>query len=153
MKKIITMALCLMLVLSITACGTNKSETSTNDKSAEDVTDYANIKSDESSVNDGDYYNLTEQGMITVEGEYDGNNLVKSQQSLWTNSTKITVKNNSGTDVVVELYSNESHSTPIMEMQLKDKENKEFTNLSSQYVYSVRVSSESAGHISVDITD
>lgn len=47
MKKIITMALCLMLVLSITACGTNKSETSTNDKSAEDVTDYANIKSDE----------------------------------------------------------------------------------------------------------
>lgn len=90
--------------------------------------------------------------MIKVEGEYDGNNLVESQ-SLWTNSTKITVRNNSGTDVVVELYSNESDSTAIMEMQLKDKESKEFTNLSSQYGYFVRVSSESTAHISVDITD
>lgn len=50
MKKIVTMVLCLILVLIITACGanTNKSETSTDDKTTGIVADYANIKSSES---------------------------------------------------------------------------------------------------------
>ena len=99
------------------------------------------------------YYSLTDQGKLKVSGSTDSNHSFVQSQMLWTNSTKISVKNNSGTDVVIELFSNESDSTAIMEMQLKDKESKEFTNLSSQYVYFVMVSSESTTHISIDITE
>ena len=63
-----------------------------------ELTDYANITSGEPALNDRDYYNLTEQGIIKVEGDYADSNPVQSEE-LWTNSMKIKVKNNSGTDV------------------------------------------------------
>ena len=72
---------------------------------------------------------------------------------LWTNSTKISVKNNSGTDVTVYLFSVENESTPILEMTLSNKEEKVFTNLSSQYIYYVRISADSSANVSVDISD
>ena len=71
---------------------------------------------------------------------------------LWTNSTKISIKNNSGTNVTVYLFSTENDSTPILEMTLSNKEEKAFTNLSSQYGYFVRISSDSSTHVSVTVS-
>lgn len=100
-----------------------------------------------------DYYNLSEQGEIHVAGAIDSNNNFVQSQKLWTNSTEISIKNNSGTDVTVYLFSVEDDRTPILEMTLSNKEVKAFTNLTSRFVYYIRISAVSSAHVSVDISD
>ena len=109
--------------------------------------------SEEQTAQNETYYNLTEQGKLQVTGSIDSNHSYVQSQRIWTNSTKISVKNNSGTDVTVYLYSVENERAPILEMTLSNKEKKVFTNLSSQYVYFVRISSDSSANVSVDISD
>lgn len=101
----------------------------------------------------GTYYNLTEQGKLQVTGSIDSNHSFVQSQMLWTNSTKISIKNNSGTDVTAYLFSAENESTPILEMTLSNKEEKAFTNLSSQYVYFMRIEADLSTNISVSISD
>lgn len=101
----------------------------------------------------GTYYNLTEQGKIQVEGLIDNNHSFVQSQMLWTNSTKISIKNNSGTDVTAYLFSAENESAPILEMTLSNKEEKAFTNLSSKYVYFMRIEADLSTNISVSISD
>ncbi len=99
------------------------------------------------------YYSLTDHGKLKVSGSTDSDHSFVQSQMLWTNSTRISVKNNSGTDVMVYLFSVENESTPILEMTLSNKEEKAFTNLSSQYIYYVRISADSSANVSVDISD
>ena len=99
------------------------------------------------------YYSRTDHGKLKVSGSTDSDHSFVQSQMLWTNSTKISVKNNSGTDVTVYLFSVENESTPILEMTLSNKEEKAFTNLSSQYIYYVRISADSSANVSVDISD
>jgi len=101
----------------------------------------------------GTYYNLTEQGKLQVTGSIDSNHSFVQSQMLWTNSTKISIKNNSGTDVTAYLFSAENESTPILEMTLSNKEEKAFTNLSSQYVYFMRIEAGLSANVSVSISD
>ena len=101
----------------------------------------------------GTYYNLTEQGKLQVTGSIDSNHSFVQSQMLWTNSTKISIKNNSGTDVTAYLFSAENESAPILEMTLSNKEEKAFTNLSSQYVYFMRIEADSSANVSVSISD
>jgi len=70
------------------------------------------------------YYNLSEQGEFQVEGLIDNNHSFFQSRMLWTNSTKISIKNNSGTDVTAYLFSAENESIPILEMTLSNKEEK-----------------------------
>ena len=121
--------------------------------SFENVVSVTVIREDSIVSNNETYYNLSDQGKLKVSGSTDSNHSFVQSQMLWTNSTKISIKNNSGTDVTVYLFSVENESTPILEMTLSKKEEKTFTNLSSQYIYYVRISADPSANVSVDISD
>ena len=102
---------------------------------------------------DQSYHDLSADGAIKVSDYTYSDKDFTILQPLGTNSTKITVANNSGAAVMVYLYYYGDTDTPIQQFSLDNRETKSFANLTSRFRYNISISADTDTRLDLTITD
>ena len=102
---------------------------------------------------DKNFHNLSADGSLQVSDTIDSDKDFILPRSLGTNSTKITVANNSEAAVTVYLCYDGDTDNPIQQFSLGRKERKSFANLTSRFSYSISMSADVGTQLSLTITD
>lgn len=98
-------------------------------------------------------HNLSVDGSIKVSEDIDDDAIFVLEQSLETNSHEITITNNSGTEIVIDLYSDADLDNSIRQLSLGSAETKSFTGLTSRFQYRIGVSTDTSTQLNMTITD
>ena len=99
------------------------------------------------------YHDLSADGVLHVSYSIDSGEEVILLPSVGTNSTKISVANNSGAAVTVYLYYDGNTDSPIQQFSLDNIETKAFTNLTSRFVYRIGIGADVGTLLDLTITD
>lgn len=128
MKKSKKIGSCLLILLVITlvSCTRRKSE----------VDDAPYLQNDK---NESNCMDLSAADSYEINEEVSGGSISVFEKAIFTNSEKITVKNNSDSCVEVYLYNKDNPDQVIQQFTLGGKGSKEFTNLTSRYLYQIGV--------------
>lgn len=124
MKKILAGLLVLLCVLSLMGCKEQGSVETLEDGG----------KSESKSAVAG--WDLTGKGDCHLQENLSADEIVLDvEDSFYTNSTEITVKNNGDASLTVYLYNENDRGNVALQMTLKEGETKSFSNLTSRYLY------------------
>lgn len=152
MKQIIKKALSLLSIVSVllsaASCCSLLVSIAAGDNP--DITDL--VVADIYDSTDENYHNLSADGVLQVSGLIDSDEDFILLQALVTNSTKITVTNNSGATAAVYLYYDYSDN-PIQQFSLGNAETKSFDNLTSRFRYSISIGADIDTQLNLTITD
>ena len=145
-KKTLALLLAVFVCLSVLiGCSTSDGNSDVDDE------DLAIENTD--SQTDEKHHNLSVDGLIQVSEEIDNDAIFVLEQSLETNSHEITITNNSGAAIVIDLYSDADPDNSIRQLSLDGAETKSFTGLTSRFQYRIGVSADTSTQLNLTITD
>lgn len=138
----LTVFVCLSVLIGCSASGGN-SDVDDEDLAVENTDNQTDEK----------HHNLSVDGSIKVSEDIDNDAIFVLEQSLETNSHEITITNNSGTEIVIDLYSDADLDNSIRQLSLGGAETKSFTGLTSRFQYRIGVSADTSTQLNLTITD
>lgn len=100
-----------------------------------------------------EHHKLTGDGDLQITDTINSGDLFVVPQAMTTNREEITVKNNSGVEVVVYLFSDWNLDEVIREMKLSSGETKSFTGLTSRFLYNIGIHTEETTQLDLTISD
>lgn len=139
MKKLLAGMLALLCVLSLMGCkGQGGVETLDDNGKSETK----NVVADWDLTSKGEYH----LQVLTLDGF-----VLNLEDSFYTNSTQITVKNDGDESLTVYLYNENDRGNPALQLTLKAGETKAFTNLTSRFLYYLSFEPATSGS-AIDVT-
>lgn len=140
MKKLLAGMLALLCVLSLAGC---------KEQGAVETLDDAGESENKSIVAGWD---LTSKGEYHLQETLTPDGFVLDlNDSFYTNSTQITVKNNGDESLTVYLYNENDRGNPALQLTLKAGETKSFSNLTSRFLYYLCFEPATSG-TAIDVT-
>lgn len=144
-----TVASILLCFLMLTGCmndvsGSKNAESDLNEEvviGAPDASSWENV------------HNLSADGSVKITDSIESKELFLMSESVYTNSHKVSVTNNSGVDVVVYLYSASDLSDPVRQMTVNDGETESFSGLTSRFAYNIGVETTASTSLNITIAD
>jgi len=138
-------AICLLLVIiMLSGC----SPTSNNEAMKEDST-----IGDPDASSWENVHNLSADGSVKITDSIGNEEVFFVSKSVYTNSHKVSITNNSGVDITVYLYSSDDLSDPIRRMAVSDGERDSFTGLTSRFAYNIGIETTASTSLNITIAD
>ncbi|MCM1218863.1 MAG: hypothetical protein NC548_30640 [Lachnospiraceae bacterium] len=101
-----------------------------------------------------EHYDLSENEKLEISEAVEIGEIFIVPDAIATNREKITIKNNSGAEITVYLYSSDDDfNNAIQEMNIGSNREKTFTGLSSRFLYHIGIMTNDTEQIRVTITD
>lgn len=101
-----------------------------------------------------EHYNLSENEKMEISEAVEIGEIFIVPDAITTNREKITIKNNSGAEIKVYLYSSDDDfNDAIQEMKIGSNREKTFAGLSSRLLYHIGIMTNDTEQIRVTITD
>ena len=101
-----------------------------------------------------EHYDLSENEKMEISEAVEIGKIFIVPDAITTNREKITIKNNSGAEITVYLYSSDDDfNDAIQEMKIGSNREKTFAGLSSRFLYHIGIMTNDTEQIRVTITD
>jgi len=98
-------------------------------------------------------HNLSADGSVKITDSIEGEELFLMSESIYTNTHRVSVSNNSDVDLFVYLYSASDLSDHIRQMTVSSGETESFLGLTSRFAYNIGVKSTMATSLDITIAD
>ncbi len=161
MKKVLILILTVTIVFGLIGCTPNDKTISDDDKNKliygpnydpnADNGEY--VITDEHLTNNEIYYDLSSDSPLEITDTIEKDKVYFVDIPLYTNSTEITIQNQTDVAVTVYLYNKNDIEEPVLQMTVGSEDKEAFTNLTSRFVYYIGVLADEPMQLDIVVSD